>query len=327
MASLQCIIIITLQAIVCYLNTLESSLLPKDQGSSNETIPQQAEDRLDRIKWENIAFISFQCWFIYMVFDATTYQNTAEILALAILNAACAVLGALQVFDGIKWLNKLTNIESPVTPLYTAEKLEIALSSVLLTFAIVMSFLSIQMSKQFGWNIYKKIGADVQIQKMYRVFQFFVLSLKINIFTGFLVSLFYLIQFALKQDQYKIWETVIQVIVTVGILPMLYFARTAGSTESKVRMCIFIVFQVVELLHFVLILYQTFQPNDYWYTWIVLVFIGILLNFTSSILGLVCMRNFHKGLKPFVQRGSNKAKMDMESTALKTRDEWQIDDD
>jgi|JXWR01.1.fsa_nt_gb hypothetical protein len=48
---------------------------------------------------------------------------------------------------------------------------------------------------------------------------------------------------------------------------------------------------------------------------------------TSSILGFICMRNFKKGLKPFVQRGSNKAKMDIESNALKTRDEWQIDED
>ncbi|EIE79565.1 hypothetical protein RO3G_04270 [Rhizopus delemar RA 99-880] len=162
-----------------------------------------------------------------MVFDATTYQNTAEILALAILNAVCAILGALQIFDGVKWLKRLTNVGSPVGPLFTAEKLEIALSAVLVVFAIIMAFLSIQMSKQFGWNIYKKIGADVQIQKMYRTFQFFVLSLKINIFTGFLVSLFYLIQFALKKDHDNLWKTVIQVIVTAIILPMLYFARTA----------------------------------------------------------------------------------------------------
>lgn len=85
-------------------------------------------------------------------------------MALAILNAVCAILGALQIFDGVKWLKRLTNVGSPVGPLFTAEKLEIALSAVLVVFAIIMAFLSIQMSKQFGWNIYKKIGADVQIQ-------------------------------------------------------------------------------------------------------------------------------------------------------------------
>lgn len=96
------------------------------------------------------------------------YQNTAEILALAILNVACAVLGALQVVDGVKWLDRLLETSYPTDPLAMAEKIEISLSVVLLSFAIVMSFLSYQMSKQFGWNIYKKIGADVQIQSRFK---------------------------------------------------------------------------------------------------------------------------------------------------------------
>lgn len=83
---------------------------------------------------------------------------------MAILNVVCAVLGALQVVDGVKWLNLLLQTSYSTTPLAIAEKLEISLSVGLLTFAIIMSFFSYQMSKQFGWNIYKKIGADVQIQ-------------------------------------------------------------------------------------------------------------------------------------------------------------------
>ena len=63
---------------------------------------------------------------------------------------------------------------------------------------------------------------------MYRMFQFFVLALKIDIFTGFMVSIFYLIQFAMKQG--IMWESIVQVIVTISILPMLYFARLAVSS-------------------------------------------------------------------------------------------------
>ncbi|KAI9279360.1 hypothetical protein BY458DRAFT_502825 [Sporodiniella umbellata] len=334
MAMLQCIIIFSLQTAICYLNAYEARLLPESSSGnaliSNNTnvgVSQMAADRLDRIIWENIAFISFQVWFIFMVFDATANQNTAEILALAILNAVCAILGALQLVDCIRWLRRLEHIGSPIYALLTAEKIEISLSALILVFAIIMCFLSVQMSKQFGWNIYKKIGADVKIQKMYIIFQFFVLSLKIQIFTGFLVSLFYLIQFALKQDTNSLWKTIIQVVVTVLILPMLYFARIAGSKESRARMTTFVAFQCLELFHFILVLYQTFQPYDRWYTWIVLVIIGILLDITSGVLGGICMSQFGKGLKPFVQRGSNKAKMDLEANAKNTSDNWQIDED
>lgn len=159
----------------------------------------------------------------------------------------CGVLGALQVVDGVKWLNALSQTSYSIDALSKAEKIEISLSVVLLSFAIIMSFLSYQMSKQFGWNIYKKLGADVKIQsmfinyygfisqkltifyylEMYRVFQFFVLALKIDIFTGFMVSIFYLIQFAMKRG--IMWESIVQVIVTISMLPMLYFARSAVS--------------------------------------------------------------------------------------------------
>ncbi|KAI8375892.1 hypothetical protein BD560DRAFT_488616 [Blakeslea trispora] len=335
MASSQCLIIIALQAAICYLNTYQANMLPEPTTNSaltasstpNDWIPVRAADRLGRIKWENIAFMGFQVWFLGMVFDATVYQNTAEILALAIINVVCAVLGALQVVDGVKWLRQLLLTDYPVHALDMAEKIEIALSVTILTFAILMSFLSYQMSKQFGWNIYKKIGADVQIQKMYRMFQFFVLALKIDIFTCFMVSIFYLIQFAMKQG--LMWESVYQLIITLCVIPMLWFARAAGSAESKVRMMLFIVFECLVLFHFALILSQTIQPNNNWYTWIALVCLGIVVTLCTCGLGLVCMSNFNKGLKPFVQRGSVKVKMDLENNLRKQKadDNWQIDDD
>ncbi|CAO0792040.1 unnamed protein product [Mucor circinelloides] len=336
MASCQCVIIIALQASICYLNTYQAHLLPEPTTDSvltasstvDDYLPLRAADRLGRIKWENIAFMGFQVWFLGMAFDATVYQNTAEILALAILNVLCSILGALQVVDGVKWLDRLLHTSYSVDALAMAEKIEISLSVVILTFAVIMSFLSYQMSKQFGWNIYKKIGADVQIQKMYRMFQFFVLALKIDVFTQFMVSIFYLMQFALKQG--IMWETIIQVIVTIFIIPFLYFARSAGSAESKPKMIMFIVFECLVLFHFALIFSQTLQPNNNWYTWICLIWIGVAFALVSCVLGIICMRNFGKGLKPFVQRGNVKAKMDLESNNLqkqKAHESWQIDDD
>lgn len=84
------------------------------------------------------------------------------------LNCLCAILGALEIVDGVKWLNLLKQTTYSTTPLAIAEKIEIALAVVILAFAIVMSYLSYEMSKQFGWNIYKKIGADVRIQSKWQ---------------------------------------------------------------------------------------------------------------------------------------------------------------
>lgn len=58
---------------------------------------------------------------------------------------------------------------------------------------------------------------------MYRIFQFFVLTLKIDIFIEFLVSLFYVVQFAIDDGFH--WDAYIQLVVTILILPILYFGR------------------------------------------------------------------------------------------------------
>ncbi|KAI9012112.1 hypothetical protein CLU79DRAFT_805918 [Phycomyces nitens] len=336
-AVLQCIIIVGLQAGICSQNIRQVDLLPERiSDSALESVKSgniliDAADRLGRIKWENIAFIGFQFWFVVMVLDATVYQNTAEILALAIFNVICAILSALQVIDGVRWFDRINDVAPSLSyPLSIAEKIEISLSVTTLVFACIMSFLSYKMTKQFGWNIYKKIGADIQIQKMYRMFQFFVLALKIDIFIEFLVSLFYIIQRSLadiRSDEDSIeGATWFQIACTILMLPMLYFARRSGSTESKAQMITFMLFQCIVLVHFALVFRKTFQPNNNWYTWIVLVWIGIAMDVATCVLGYICMRNFGKGLKPFVQRGAA-SKQDVEASNKTEEDNWQIDED
>jgi hypothetical protein len=65
---------------------------------------------------------------------------------------------------------------------------------------------------------------------MYRTFQFFVLSLKIDLFFEFMVSAFYCIQFGIRSG--ITWETGIQLVVTILLVPMLYFARMAVRYAS-----------------------------------------------------------------------------------------------
>jgi hypothetical protein len=59
------------------------------------------------------------------------------------------------------------------------------------------------------------------------------------------------------------------------------------------------------------------------------VFVGIAVDVITIGLGVISMRNFGKGLKPYVQRGSNKTKLqDLEmNDKAKARQSWRIDDD
>ncbi|KAF7725275.1 hypothetical protein EC973_000285 [Apophysomyces ossiformis] len=174
-----------------------------------------------------------------MAFDATIYQNAAEVITLAILNILCSILAGLQVANGKRWHKTLGELAVQyhytfsLKPIENAISVEIASTVLLGISAISFAYLSYVVVREFGWVIYKKIGADVAMQRMYRTFQFFVLALKIDTFLEFLISGFYVLQVIVDSlesfEWIKEWDTWIELVVTVMVLPMLYFGRMATT--------------------------------------------------------------------------------------------------
>ncbi|KAI9299442.1 hypothetical protein BJ944DRAFT_172376 [Cunninghamella echinulata] len=329
MAIIQGIIIIALEAVIASQNVFQANET-RNSSSTSGGVKTDAFDRLYRIKWENVAFIGFQVWTICMVLDATVQQNAAEVFVLGVFYILCAILGGLQISDSERWIEKLIDASISVSPLRVALTVEIALTVLLALFAISFTFVSYKIMAEFGWVIYKKIGADIAIQKMYVIFQYFVLCLKINIFVEFLVLCFYLIQFVIKGGGKFDWHSSVFLVVTILILPMLYLAREAVSQESKAKMIIFILFQFVVIFSFIIILIQTM--DDTWYIWTCFVFVGVIFALTTCIFGVLCIRNFDRGLHRYVQRGESKKINNGENDPhemkrQRTNQSWHIDED
>ncbi|OZJ03008.1 hypothetical protein BZG36_03973 [Bifiguratus adelaidae] len=317
----QVFVIVALQTIIAVQNTNEQSNI--DPITFNA-----AHTRFLNIKWENMALIGFQLYLLGMVIDAIAYQNTAEVLVMAVLNLICAIFGSLEIMDGRKWLGILQASSINVAPLSIAEKVEIVLTIFLILFAIGHGVVSHKVSLTFGWNIYKKIGADMQIQRMYRLSQFFVLALKIDIFTQFIVSGFYLIQFVpTNLSSSSLWATIFHSIITFIMLPALYLARRVLQTEVEWQMIAFMAWQAIVVIHYGLVLGETSTSNNTWYFWIGIVALGIFVSVITAILAFGCMRNFGRGLQPYVQRGSSKRQADIEMDKdIMLDGDWRIDD-
>ncbi|CAG8521220.1 23157_t:CDS:2, partial [Racocetra persica] len=60
---------------------------------------------------------------------------------------------------------------------------------VLLIFAFVMPFFSFNLYKEFGWNVYKIIGADLEMQRIYRDYLNFLMLLNLNLLFIFMIPL------------------------------------------------------------------------------------------------------------------------------------------
>jgi hypothetical protein len=89
-------------------------------------------------------------------------QNIAEVIAIFVMNLICAILGALEIVDNDRWINRLSPFID-VSILKTAGKIEIVLAVILPVFALAFALPSYKLTKQLGWTRYKKIGADLAI--------------------------------------------------------------------------------------------------------------------------------------------------------------------
>ena len=62
-----------------------------------------------------------------------------------------------------------------------------------------MAIISYALYKEFGWKNYKKIGADIKMQKIYETMLIFVMLLKLNLFFVLLLSIE--VFFAFSEDK------------------------------------------------------------------------------------------------------------------------------
>ncbi|KAG1437708.1 hypothetical protein G6F56_012973 [Rhizopus delemar] len=119
----------------------------------------------------------------------------------------------------------------------------IGLVTVMSILSIVFTYLCYQLFKQFGWNIYKRIGADIQQQHRFKLTQIFFLLLKLDAFFQLVLCVFYTV--VMSQEQYYLLWTmdrkkfvgyVVHIVVTILLIPALLIARRGVITENKAIM-------------------------------------------------------------------------------------------
>ncbi|KAI8991743.1 hypothetical protein BDF20DRAFT_846183 [Mycotypha africana] len=162
-----------------------------------------------------------------------------------------------------------------------------------------------QLFKQFGWSIYKRIGADIEQQEKY----FALLGITNRKFIGY----------------------VIHIILTVLLIPGLFLARFGVISENKQVMLCFLFTQVVMVLDFLLILVDSAGS---WVFWNLAVCLAIVLCVATILLSVMVSRNFGKGLKPYMQRlfideNDKKGRADHSNhgALLHKKEDWLIDED
>jgi len=203
----------------------------------------------------------------------------------------------------------------------------IAIICIMGLFAFIFAALSLKLFREFGWVIYKKIGADLQMRRMYRNYQVLIMILK---FDGFMLLAFSSQWLMLLNSENKRQQAILHGLVTfIGFPTMLFFVFWAVRTERKWAMWIFFFTDTAAFCYFVvrlILMKPPFSTPDtpcesdavmdieptcdryIGHRKFLTLFLVVNMLFAIMTLGcaILALRNFNKGLKVHLTREARK---------------------
>ncbi|KAG0368130.1 hypothetical protein BGZ54_002614 [Gamsiella multidivaricata] len=303
--ALEALLVIIMQVVIVvkYFHALRDTPLLPEPGDEPQPPHLDSRNQSRSIPAYLMVFVFAQLFQLLLAWDAVRAQNTIEMIAIVIFNFCCF---AYSVFEISQTKTSLDTSSAFLVPEWTAEDLLNSLKPFLIVVAVVIcltqcivTWLAYQLFQEFGWKIYKKIGADPNMKKMYRAYQIYLVLIKVDLFffVGFSIQFIYLTLTKRTTDP-EYWLTIIVLPLTPMIL---YIALYAVRHESRRWMSTFIVAMLCGVAYFVFKVIRMYVGDKQKNYNGVNKFLTLFVTISNAA---VCYRNFDKGLKPQIMRES-----------------------
>ncbi|KAG2211647.1 hypothetical protein INT47_008744, partial [Mucor saturninus] len=243
-----------------------------------------------RVIYENVLFIAYETWRLWMLTDGIVHLNSLTILASAWFSVFSCAFNVMLIFESIKWL---ATDDNPLKKENLHFQIGLTVAFFVLSVPVILS--AYKSSKIIGWQVYRKIGSSIDLQNMYHNVQRFALVLKVDIF--FQVMLLIGVAIITGHLIFCILALVLAVLIAVG----LFISRIAITRESRWLMYMFLSLQLALLACNIYCIIGLFDYDDLWNIGIIYSFASIFSVVATMCLAIRCQLNFGQGLKPFVK--------------------------
>ncbi|KAG0051085.1 hypothetical protein BGZ83_004117 [Gryganskiella cystojenkinii] len=311
--ALEALLVIIIQTVIVvkYFQALRDSPVIDYDNPSNDSPPYLDTNNSSRaIPAYLIVFVFAQLFQFVLAWDAVRAQNTIEMIGIVIFNLCCFAYSIFEISQTRDSLDRSASffyspadvevLKSSLTGLLYAVVAIIGLSQCLVT------WLAYQLFQEFGWKIYKKIGADPNTKKMYRAYQIYLVLIKVDLFffVGFSIQFIYLTLTNRSADP-EYWLSIIVLPITIVLL---YIAVYAVRHESRRWMSFFIVAMLCGVAYFVFKVVRMYFGDkvnryigikNFLTLFAALCLVTILVTIANAA---VCYRNFGKGLKTHLMK-------------------------
>ncbi|KAF9437746.1 hypothetical protein BGZ76_011276 [Entomortierella beljakovae] len=250
-----------------------------------------------------IVFVFAQLFQLVLTWDAVRAQNTIQLIGIVIFNFCCFAYSIFEISQ-----TKQALMESTDFLIQNDDEVYRKLLPFLIVVVCVngitqflVTWIGYQLFQEFGWKIYKKIGADPNMKRMYRTYQIYLSLIKVDFFffVGFSIQFIYL-ALTKNSDDPEYWLTIFVLPATILIL---WVAIYAVRNESRRWMGVFFLTMLCGVTYFVFKVFRMWigvkaenykGVKNFLTLFASLCLIAILLTIANAT---ICFRNFGKGLK------------------------------
>ncbi|KAK0456411.1 hypothetical protein EV421DRAFT_1752315 [Armillaria borealis] len=269
---------------------------------------------LDNTKREDIIFIAFQIWVLGMSIVALLNESIPHIFASL---ATHALATAWSIFQIIHTANFRSNFNRVIThgtcgvallPKYWDERARaeyptLALNVVALLVSAVLTW---HLIKLFGWQTFKRVGASMTMNRVYKLVLLLSITLQLSFFfMGATISLWIDNLFngvAAQVAWYVAFYKATSFVTEIFLIPWIMTGWVAVRKESRLTMFIFLVLSILYLGGWSLMFLSTTFRWSFvtWRFFSVMATASVLLTVTAFVLGIICRFNFGKGLPRYL---------------------------
>jgi len=274
----------------------------KADNKASNVSPQSGDITSEKMPVFLSVFALAHVFQLAMALDAVYARNTLQFFALTVFNALFLLYAIIQSSEV---QHSLTNVSSegglshlPVNVLTTVLPIVISIAE------LAYIALAWTIYNEFGWKVYKFLGADRRIKKMFAAYQIYQCLIKFDVFfwVGFCVQIAWLV---LDSHSLEFYITLAALVLSVVLLVE---GHLAARYENKWMMISFLSGCVAAMVYFsykfIKIILHKSSPefSHVWESLSTFAVIAILLLVMTFIYAWMVMRNFGRGLKDQIAR-------------------------
>ncbi|CAK5265266.1 unnamed protein product [Mycena citricolor] len=267
---------------------------------------------LDDTKREDIVFIAFQFWVLGMSMVALLNESIPHIIASLTTHILATFWSGFQIwhtaffrqrFDKVITHGACNGVPSLLPNYWQARAgAEIPILALNILALLASGILTWKLVKLFGWQTFKRVGASLTINRVYKLVLLLSISMQLSFFfMGATLSLF-VDQLFNGTAGHLAWYIkmykVTFILTAVMLIPWLVTGWFSVRRESRIGMVVFLALSMMYLAGFcIMFLSTTFRWTFVtWNFFAIVSTVSAILTLMSFVLGIVCQCNFGKGL-------------------------------